>query len=229
MSTTRHAPAALAAALTLCLLAALFAAPARAALLAAASAQEVAGHLTAAMVTTADLGLRVRKMAGKKADADLTRGVAAVDAAVAAAQRLGNGEPYLEPGFGHVRTNMAGVIADGRVTDKASTLIDESVAELHALIINAYILQALAQLDNAAGALDGKNGADLSFYLKGAERALQSANEMGGYHIENDLEEIQAALRDIDAKVSAKVAVPRGAIDTRVAELRSHLFELGTD
>jgi len=229
MSTTHHRPAALAATLTFCLIAALAAAPARAAMLAAASAQEIAGHLTAAIVTSADLGLKVRTMAGKKADADIQRGVAAVDQAVAAAQRLGNQSPDLEPGFGHVRANMAAVIADGKVSAKASTLIDESVAELHALIVNAYILEAVADLGSAANALDKKNGADVTFYLKNAEKALQSANDMGGYHIENDIEEIQAALRDVAAKVAAKVAVSRDAIDMRVAELKAHMFELGTE
>jgi hypothetical protein len=233
MSTTPRRPAARAAAiglsLALCLAAALAPTPARAAALSAASAKEIAGHLTAAMVTTADLGLQVRKMAGKKADADLQRGVALVDQAVASAQRLGNENPNLAPGFGHVRTNMAGVIADGKVSEKAGALVDESVAELHALIINAYILGAMADLGSAANALDKKNSADVSFYLKAAEQSLQSANDMGGYHIENDIEEIRGALRDIDAKVSAKVAVSRDAIDTRITEIGAHLFQLGTD
>jgi hypothetical protein len=234
MSTTPRRPATPAAVLSFCPLVVLsvlaFATvPASAAGLAAASAREIAGHLTSAMVTSADLGLQVRNMAGKKANADLQRGVAAVDSAVAAAQRLGNQSPDLEPGFGHVRTNMAQVIAEGKVSEGASALIDESVAELHALIVNAYLLAAVAELDDAAGALDKKNGTEVSFYLKNAAQDLQSANEMGGYHIENDIEDIQAALRDIDAKVSAKVAVPRDAIDMRVAELKSHMFQLGTE
>lgn len=231
MPTTRRRPAAVAAVFALCLATTLAAAaaPARAAALSAASAREIAGHLTAAMVTTADLGLQVRKMAGKKADADLQRGVARVDQAVAAAQRLGNDAPDLAPGFAHVRTNMAGVIADGKVSEKAGALIDESVAELHALIINAYILAAMADLGSAADALDRKNGSEASFHLKAAVQSLQSANDMGGYHIENDIEEVQAALRDIDAKVGAKVAVGRDAIDARIAEIRAHLFQLGSE
>jgi len=233
MPTTHRRPAAVAAvcalSLALSLATTLAPAPARAAALSAASAREIAGHLTAAMVTTADLGLNVRKMAGKKADADLQRGVARVDQAVAAAQRLANDAPDLAPGFGHVRTNMAGVIADGKVSDKAGVLIDESVAELHALIINAYILAAMADLGSAADALDKKNGAEVSFYLKATEKSLQSANDMGGYHIENDLQEIQSVLSDIDAKVAAKVAVSRDAIDMRVAELKAHLFQLGAE
>jgi len=67
------------------------------------------------------------------------------------------------------------------------------------------------------------------FYLKRAEAALQDANEKGGYHIQNDIEEIQAALVDIEAKITSKVPVSRDTIDERYQEVQAHLFEVSPE
>jgi hypothetical protein len=231
MSTTHRRPAALAAvsglSLALCIVATLAAGPAHAAAVPANSAKEIAQTLTSAFVTTTDLGITLRNMSGKPASAEVQRGLAVVDHLMAAAERLGNGHPSLAPGFSHVRKNNSGVVVGGKISEKAATLLDENVAELHALVINAYILQAMAELGNAADALDKKNPADVTFYLQNAEQALQRANDRGAYHIEHDIEDIQAALVDVQAKVAAKVPVTRDALETRMTELQSHLFQLG--
>jgi|GEM_PF-1506335 hypothetical protein len=203
--------------------------PATAADLSASAAKEIRGTLTAAFITAAQLGTEVEGLAGKSAPADFKRGLKALDDSAAAAERLANDHPYLQPGIGHVRTNTAKILANGKVDKSALALMHESTAELHALIINAAILEAVADLKSAGDALDKKQSADVTFYLKNAEAALQTASERGGYHIENDIEEIQAALRDIGDRVSAKVPVQRAAIDERVQEIQAHLFELGTE
>jgi hypothetical protein len=231
MSTTHRRPAVLAAVFGLSLalspVATLAAGPAHAAAVPANSAKEMAQTLTSAFVTTTDLGITLRNMSGKPASADVQRGLAVVDHLMATVERLGNGHPSLAPGISHVRTNTAGVVVGGKVSDKAATLLDENLAELHALIVNAYILQAMAELGSAADALDKKSPTEVTFYLQNAEQALQRANDRGAYHIEHDIEDIQAALLDVQAKVAAKVPVTRDALETRISELQTHLFQLG--
>lgn len=207
----------------------LVAVPAGAADLAASGARQIGDQLTSAFITADGLARDVKGQAGKKASADVRRGVANVDEAMTKAQRLANDHPGLAPGLGHVRTNMAGVVADGKVSDRAAALVDESIAELHALIVNAHIVEAVGNLRQAATALEKKDSAEVTFYLKGAEAALTSASQRGAYHIENDIEEIQASLRDISAKVEAHLVVSRDAIDQRIAEVQAHMFDLSQE
>jgi hypothetical protein len=201
--------------------------PAMAAELAASTAKEIGGHLTAAFITATEVAFEVEGLVGKKAPASLKQGLQVLDEAAAAAERLSNQHPNLTLGIQHVRRNGAAVVgSDGKVAAGALSRMHESVAELRALIINASILEAMANLKSAGDALDGKRAADVVHYLKRAEAALQDANEKGGYHIQNDVEEIQAALADIGDRVSAKVPVPRSAIDERYQEVQAHLFEV---
>lgn len=201
--------------------------PAVAADLSAAAAKEIRSHLTAAFLTASQVSTEVESLTGKKAPDSLKRGLKQVDESVAAAERLANDHPNLQPGIGHVRANTAKILADGKVGQGAVSLMHESVAELHALIVNAAILEAVGDLNQAADALGKKDSASVTFYLQNAEKALQDAAEGGAYHIENDIEEIQAALKDIESKVSSRVPVARGAIEQRVEEIKAHLFELG--
>ena len=126
------------------------------------------------------------------------------------------------------RSNTAKILAGGKVDKGAVSLMHESTAELHALIVNAAILEAVGNLNQAADALDKKDSASVTFYLQNAEKSLQDAAERGAYHIENDIEELQGALKDIENKVSSRVPVERAAIEQRVQEIKAHLFDLGT-
>lgn len=204
----------------------LLTAPVMAAELAASAAKEIGSHLTAAFITSTQVATQVEPLVGKSAPASLKRGLQVIDESAAAAERLANQHPYLDLGIRHVRRNVGGVVMDGKVAAGSVSRMNESIAELQALIINASILEAAADLRSAADAIDKKNAAEVTFYLKKAETALQDANEKGGYHIQNDIEEIQAALRDIEERVNSKVPVPRSAIDERVAEVEAHLFEV---
>jgi hypothetical protein len=203
--------------------------PAAAADLSAAAAKEIRSHLTSAFLTASQVSTEVESLAGKKAPDSLKRGLKLIDESAAAAERLANGHPNLQPGLEHVRTNTAKILADGKVDKSALSRMHESVAELHALIVNAAILEAVGDLNQAADALDKKDSASVTFYLQNAERALQDAAEGGAYHIENDIEEIQGALKDIENKVSSRVPVARAAIEQRAEEIKAHLFELGAE
>lgn len=207
----------------------MLATPVMAADLAASAAKEIGSHLTAAFITATQIGSQVEGLVGKSAPSSLKRGIEVLDQSAAAAERLSNDNPYLTVGIQHVRRNATMVVADGKVAAGALSAMNESVAELRALIINAYILEAMADLKSASAALDKKQGTEVVFYLKRAEAALQDANEKGGYHIQNDIEEIQAALVDIEAKITSKVPVSRAAIDERYQEVQAHLFEVSPE
>ncbi|MBI5136673.1 MAG: hypothetical protein HZA24_04960 [Nitrospirae bacterium] len=212
--------------LTVTLAAALFAAPAFAGL-SAKSAHDIGGQVTSAYLTTTQVERQMADLKGKPMTGELMNGLAAIDRSAAAATALANNHAHLQPGLDHVRAVLRMVKEDGKVSDKSIGLVGEASIELYALMVNAAIIEAEAHLNSAVDALKKDKRQDVVFYLKQANVAMATANERGAYHIQNDLEEIEAAVATISDKVSANVPVSADAIEERIAEINSHLFHVG--
>ena len=129
----------------------------------------------------------------------------------------------------YVRDVVAMVKASGKINKKNIGLIGEASIELYALMVNAAILEAEAHLESAQKALAQGKGQDVVFSLQRAVSALESANNRGAYHIQNDLYEIEAALAEMSDKVSAQVPVSVDAIAERIEEIHEHLFHVGEE
>ena len=208
---------------------AMMAAPAFAADISAKSAHTIGGQVTTGYLTTTQVERQMEDSTGDVLSKALINGLNTIDKAALDAMALSNGDEHLDPGLIHVR-DVVRMIKDGnKVTSKAVGLMGEASIELYALMVNAAILEAEAHLNSANKALAKGKKQDVVFSLKEASDAMERANERGAYHLQNDLEEIEAALDEISAKVSANVPVSKEAIDERIEEINSHLFHVGNE
>ncbi|MDH4228309.1 MAG: hypothetical protein OEW11_01005 [Nitrospirota bacterium] len=193
------------------------------------AAHDVAAVLTSAFLTTSMVERDVMETKGDKFTPAIITGLTRADQEMADAERLADHNEALDPGIRHVRANLKTIRDTGKSGKETGTLFDEINIELAALQINAHILEAVAHLNSAADALSAKRSSEVVTHLQEAGKSLETASNRGAYHIQNDIEEIQAALLDISSKVNAKAAVSPDAINERIAEVRAHLFDVGQE
>jgi len=215
--------------LTVTLATSLLAAPAFAAGVSAKSANTIGAQATSAYLTTTQVERQMEDSVGDALSNNFVNGLNAIDKSAADAMALSNREEHLEPGLQHVRDVVSKVKASGKITRQNVGLIGEASIELYALMVNAAILEAEAHLESAGKALAKGKGQDVVFSLKRAATALESANQRGAYHLQNDLEEIESALGELSDKVSAQVPVSADAINERIEEIHAHLFHVGQE
>lgn len=195
--------------------------------LTAKSAREIGGQVTSAYLNTTQVEREMANQKGKSLSGTLMNGLNAIDKSAIDATALANNDDHLQPGLDHVRNVVRLVKEEGKASEKSITLMGEASIELYALMVNAAIIEAEAHLRSAVEALSKDKRQDVVFYLNAANAAMVTANERGAYHIQNDLEEIEAAVATISDKVSANVPVSADAIEERIAEINSHLFHVG--
>ncbi|MFQ5508202.1 MAG: hypothetical protein ACE5FN_02570 [Leptospirillia bacterium] len=203
--------------------------PAMAAGLSPASASQAGSQITTAYLTATQLQRQILDLGSAPLPDSVKTGFAVMDQALAEAERLVNKIRHLAPGLGHVRTNIAAILSAGKGGGKVPTLMDECVIELYALAINSAILEASGFLKEAGDALDKKKSKEAIYLLQKAGEALQLAHDKGAYHIQNDLEEVQAALIEFAGKLNANVPVLRDSVDERIDEVESHLYDVGME
>jgi hypothetical protein len=215
--------------LAVTLVSALMAAPAFAANISAKSASTIGAQVTSAYLTTTQVERQMSDSIGEDLSSALINGLDAIDRSAVDALKLSNNDEHLQPGLEHVRDVVSRVKQGNKVTEAAIGLVGEASIELYALMVNAAILEAEAHLESANKALSKGKKQDVVFSLEQASVAMERANERGAYHLQNDLEEIEAALSEISDKVSANVPVSKEAIDERIEEINSHLFHVGNE
>jgi len=213
--------------LTFTLATSLMAAPAFAAGISAKSANTIGAQSTSAYLTTTQVERQMEDNMGEALSGSFINGLNAIDKSAADALALSNQDEHLEPGLRHVRDVVKTIKDSGKVTKKNAGLLGEASIELYALMVNAAILEAEAHLESAAKALKKGKGQDVVFSLKRAVTALETANQRGAYHLQNDLEEIESALAEMSDKVTAHVPVSEDAITERIEEINGHLFHVG--
>lgn len=144
-----------------------------------------------------------------------------MDRELAGAERLA-GSPVVAQGIANVRANVQKVAAGDADT---VSLVSENVIKLYALGINGIMMDGISRLEVAATALENNDRNTATYQLQEAGRVLGEAHRLGGYHIQNDLDEIQSLLLEISGADS--VPVSRDMVDERMAEVHEHLFALG--
>lgn len=157
------------------------------------------------------------------------RGLASLEHDVTRAEDFAGGHEALAPGIRHVAETTKKIIGMGKKGPEIATLLDEISIELYALTINANILEAIAHLDQAKQALAKGKDAEESAHLQAAAQALEHANNRGAYHIQNDLNEIEAALMTLADQTGTNAKKRKEAIDERIAEIGEHLFDVGQE
>ncbi|MDH5528018.1 MAG: hypothetical protein OEY97_12010 [Nitrospirota bacterium] len=201
---------------------------ARAADIPSNNAKLLSGILSSAYFTSTQLE---RQLATEKGDfsPSFKLGLAQVETEMGKADRLANGHDAIAPGIRHVRDSVAAIVKDGKPTKQSRVLLDEINLELYAMVVNANILEASAHLQSAKAALGKGRGDEGKLHLQEAGKALENANNRGAYHIQNDIEEIQAALIEMGNAIDAHVAIAPERIDERIDEINSHLFDVAAE
>ncbi|MFQ5509880.1 MAG: hypothetical protein ACE5FN_11185 [Leptospirillia bacterium] len=163
---------------------------------------------------------------GSEALAGMRQVLEEADAHLAEAERMVQGEERLVPGIRTVRANIRTILDQGGVKDP--TLVDENVIKMHALTINSELLAATDRLDQAVSAVEkGRFDHALSI-IDEADQILASAMRRGGYHVTNDRDEIELARVLLSDSGDAAAGAARDNLVERIAEVRDHMFELGT-
>lgn len=204
----------------------LFVATPAGAAVSARSAQVIAENLTSAYLTATEVERDLAANVGKALPPALASGLNTIQGAVISAEGLANDDPHLAPGLVRVRELVEGIKASPKVKKEAVAQMNEATIRLYALQINAHILEAAAHLRLALGILGQKRFKEVEMHLTLAERALTLAAEHGGYHIENDIEEIQAALQVMKNKAGQEIPLVRENVEARIEEIEDHLFDV---
>ena len=144
-----------------------------------------------------------------------------IDRELAGAEALA-GSAVVEQGIRNVRANAQKMAAGDANT---VSLVNENVIKLYALGINGTMIEGIARLELAVTALKADDRQAAMRQLQEAGRLLHIAHRQGGYHIQNDLEEIQVLLLNMAA--AETVSVSSSLVEERVVEVRDHLFDLG--
>lgn len=207
---------------------AIAATPARAEGIPANNARLLSGILSSAYFTSTQLG---RQLATEKGNfsPSFKIGLANIETEMGKADRLANGHHAIEPGIRHVRESVATITKDGKPTKQTSTLLDEINLELYAMVINANIVEAVAHMESAKDALAKGRGDEVKMHLQEAGKALENANNRGAYHIQNDIEEVQADLIEMGNAIDAHVKLDPARIDERIEEVNDHLFDVAAE
>ncbi len=189
---------------------------------------KVGAQLTSAYLNATRVSRDAVELAGKATTPLFQSGLTAVRQAVTEARRLVRDEEFITPGIEAIDRLLAKLSVD-KLPANAAVLADELEIELYTLQINAAILKAEAHLNRAATALGKKRNSDLKYYLQQAVIDLKEAQLKGAYHLENDLESIEATLADMAAKIDARVPLTRESVDERIAEIHDHLFPINAN
>jgi hypothetical protein len=150
-----------------------------------------------------------------------------LEAAVLEARRTAAGNPWLEPGIGHVLANTATIRSGNDPSADPDSLAHEIAIELRSLANNARVLEAEADLRAAVSARRFNRTDAFRGHLEAAVQVMGQARTEGAYHLEDDIATLQTVLARVREGASARDAVNRDAVDELIADIHEHLSDLG--
>jgi hypothetical protein len=158
---------------------------------------------------------------------DVAAALDGLEATVREARALAGGHPYLEPGIGHVLTNVDRIRTGTAPIADADALGHEIAIELLSVANNARVLQAEAELREAAFARRWNRTDAFRDHLEAAARVMGDAQEQGAYHLEDDLATLKVVLARLKEGASPRQAVSDDAVEELIGDINEHLADLG--
>jgi hypothetical protein len=150
-----------------------------------------------------------------------------LEAYVQEARALAGGHPYLEPGIAHVLTNVDRIRTGRAPIADTDALGHEIAIELLSVANNARVLEAEAELRQAASARRWNRDDAFRGHLEAAARVMGHARDQGAYHLEDDLATLKVVLARVKEGASPREAVTKDAVDELIGDIHEHLADLG--